>query len=624
MQNIFIELLPPWIETGLQPAFYDKESGTVLQQVSRMWAKMIELGQAFNTFSEDTTTFVNQFVDDTNETVDEYIAKFVELHDYVHDYFDNLDVQEEINNKLDDMVEAGTLQEIITSYIQANVAWTFDTVADMKLATNLVNGSYARTLGYHTMNDGGGALYKITSTGTANEMDVIAVGSLYANIQLDKEITLENFGAYGDDNHDDSDIIQAVINYSVTEGLKIAVLPKVYKVTKTINIPNGTKMEGITPNYSFQSNWKSADIKAYFEDTDTTNTDPIFNISNDGKNVYSNFPSSTTNRTGIQIKNIRIYGQGAFCGVKIRGYDITLDNVSIERCKIGMHIYRAFVCYFTRVNIFFCEIGIYNVEGVGNTIYRDLYITYGSNILENTDVSSIVQNTFGTALRTDKICSVYLSHSTMTMEDCCLEATYYGIYLRNASRFQSTYLSVEAIPTGGAVFADYSNENPNYVRVDNLNLYNSELYGGKICQVAYRSQYYIHANIPKPANFADPTMSTRGVMKVTFTDWEYILPVDITNITGLDVTNNHTRFDDNGNIEVDFVVNDYTSQDSGLSSKLALGSLTGGYSDTGYIPMLGADYRLNTATMNFSKNSDGTLVNTPKKTRYCFKLKYVA
>ena len=572
--------------------------------------------------------YLNKVIDSQNQVIEiaeALTAAFNELQSFVENYFANLDVQEEINNKLDQMAEDGTLQEIITTYIQANVAWTFDTVADMKLATNLVDGSYARTLGYHTINDGGGALYKITNTGTANEMDVIAIGSLYANIQLDKEITLENFGAYGDDDHDDSDIIQAVINYSVTEGLKIVLLPKVYKVTKTINIPNGTKMEGITPNYSFKSDWKSADIKAYFEDTDTTNTDPIFNISNDGKNVYSNFPAATTNRTGIQIKNIRIYGQGAFCGVKIRGYDITLDNVSIERCKIGMHIYRAFVCYFTMVNIFFCEIGIYNVEGVGNTIYRDLYITYGSNILTNTDVSSIVQNTFGTALRTDKICGVYLSHSTMTMEDCCLEAIYYGIYLRNASRFQSTYLSVEAIPTGGAVISDYSNENPNYVRVDNLNLYNGEHYGGSICKCAYRSQYYIHANIPKPANFTDPTMSTRGVMKVEFSDWEYVLPVALSNVTGLDVTNNHTKFNDNGDIDVDFVVNDYESQDTAQTTKLLLGNLASqGYVDTGYIPMMGADYRINTASQAFSSNTSGVFVATPKKTRLCFRLKYAA
>lgn len=193
MQNIFIELLPPWVETGLQPAFYDKESGTVLQQVSRMWAKMIELGKAFNDFSEDTA-----------HTVNEYIAKFVELHDYVHDYFDNLDVQEEINNKLDQMAEDGTLQEIITAYIQANVAWVFDTVADMKQATNLVNGSYARTLGFHTLNDGGGALYKITDSGTADEMTVISVGNLFANLILEAEMTPEQFGCYGDHTNDDS------------------------------------------------------------------------------------------------------------------------------------------------------------------------------------------------------------------------------------------------------------------------------------------------------------------------------------------------------------------------------------------------------------------------------------
>ena len=40
-----------------------------------------------------------------------------ELKDYVDHYFDNLDVQEEINNKLDEMVEDGTLQELIDEYL---------------------------------------------------------------------------------------------------------------------------------------------------------------------------------------------------------------------------------------------------------------------------------------------------------------------------------------------------------------------------------------------------------------------------------------------------------------------------------------------------------------------------
>lgn len=93
--NIFIELLPPWVETGIQPAFYDKESGTVLQQTSRMYAK------------------VNEVV----ENVNELLTEFVSLKDYVENYFDNLDVQEEINKKLDEMAEDGTITNLIKSYV---------------------------------------------------------------------------------------------------------------------------------------------------------------------------------------------------------------------------------------------------------------------------------------------------------------------------------------------------------------------------------------------------------------------------------------------------------------------------------------------------------------------------
>ena len=43
--------------------------------------------------------------------------KFVELKNYVDDYFTDLNVQEQINNKLDDMAESGELAEIINEEI---------------------------------------------------------------------------------------------------------------------------------------------------------------------------------------------------------------------------------------------------------------------------------------------------------------------------------------------------------------------------------------------------------------------------------------------------------------------------------------------------------------------------
>ena len=117
MENIFIELLPPWVETGIQPAFYDKESGTVLQQTARMYAKVNQLTEAYNTFTTNLLNRQDEFEDDINETVDDYIEQFNTLHDYVHDYFDNLDVQHEVNVKIDAMVENGTMDTIINQEV---------------------------------------------------------------------------------------------------------------------------------------------------------------------------------------------------------------------------------------------------------------------------------------------------------------------------------------------------------------------------------------------------------------------------------------------------------------------------------------------------------------------------
>ena len=133
---------------------------------------------------------------------EDFIAKVNELHDYVENYFDNLDVQEEINNKLDQMVEDGTLQEIIGEYLNASAIWGFDNVADMKSSTNLINGSYAKTLGYHAKNDGGGATYKIrnvTNDDTVDEMFIVEIGDpaneLVAELILEDKINIRQLGA---------------------------------------------------------------------------------------------------------------------------------------------------------------------------------------------------------------------------------------------------------------------------------------------------------------------------------------------------------------------------------------------------------------------------------------------
>lgn len=131
------------------------------------------------------------------------------------DWFDDLDVQDEINNKLDDMAESGELEEIIGAYINANAILAFDTLADLKNATNLINGSYAKTLGYYSINDGGGATYKIrtiTNEDIVNNMDIISIvnnNTLIAELISDKN----NIMCYGVEKNDTNNNNHTIISY---------------------------------------------------------------------------------------------------------------------------------------------------------------------------------------------------------------------------------------------------------------------------------------------------------------------------------------------------------------------------------------------------------------------------
>jgi hypothetical protein len=131
----------------------------------------------FNKLSKNTKEEVERFETSVNETVENYIEQFNQLHDYVHDYFDNLDVQEEINNKLDAMVEDGTLEAIIAHYLPLGYTLSYDTITEMKGANNYDDGSSCICLGSTSLTDGGTSLFKIRAK---TESDVIDEEHIYA------------------------------------------------------------------------------------------------------------------------------------------------------------------------------------------------------------------------------------------------------------------------------------------------------------------------------------------------------------------------------------------------------------------------------------------------------------
>ena len=119
-----------------------------------------------------------QAVDQNAEATKELQKLFVELTEYVDHYFDNLDVQEEINNKLDDMAESGELADIIAQYLQLAGVLAYDTKAAMKTAENLAEGSICKILGDSSMQDGKGAFYKVRQVDNDDIIDEINLVAL--------------------------------------------------------------------------------------------------------------------------------------------------------------------------------------------------------------------------------------------------------------------------------------------------------------------------------------------------------------------------------------------------------------------------------------------------------------
>lgn len=107
----------------------------------------------------------------TGEQVENLTNAFDDLKNYVDNYFENLDIQSEVDTKLDEMAQSGELADLIAQYLEAQAIIGFNNCSSLGGATNLASGSFARTLGRYTYNDGYGAFYKIRTRTNADVPD---------------------------------------------------------------------------------------------------------------------------------------------------------------------------------------------------------------------------------------------------------------------------------------------------------------------------------------------------------------------------------------------------------------------------------------------------------------------
>lgn len=395
---------------------------------------------------DDVVDVINNNAEVTQDYIDltnEYTQKFIELKEYVDTYFDNLDVQEEINNKLDAMVEDGTLQTLIDNFLQPNVTWTFNTVAEMKDSEQLVDGTYARTLGYFTVNDGGGSVYKIRSTQPSTYYETLTNG-LYAELVYEKEMNLTQFGV----DHTSTDVT-VKLNDAITEcsqnGVTLIIPAHTYTLKTTLTKSSGGYSYAYFIDAISNMHIKGVDkdksiIKVSDENINYTSV--FLNEENDIKDIsLENFTIQQYYASGSNINpNNRQNNKNAFtlygvcknisinnmffkncCGVDVIAFHSnSSENISVTGCEFDYHYVRD-ISYYDR-SIIYMECHNYivkenivngNFETLGGIECHGYKGVCSNNIVNKCDVGIHIAPKYD-----DDIVSAEISVDGNIMKDC--------------------------------------------------------------------------------------------------------------------------------------------------------------------------------------------------------------
>lgn len=261
----------------------------------------------------------------------------------------------------------------------------FNTVAEMKSAEDLVIEDTVQTLGYYGINDGGGAIYKITDEESQTDYQEELENGLYATLIIEDFINIKQYGAYGDGIHDDIQAIQKAIddnplstiyfpkgtyglndsiviyqanNYGVNLELdKEAILKSISsnKISSIIEVGRNTSKG----TYSR----RSANNMLYIHGgiIDCTNVENGV-ILNSGRQLVQMFETSFKNITdvGLFLEKNNTYTSGDFkisycnffktnsdsgIGIKVHAYDNELIHIRIDGCQTAVETLDGFQTY---------------------------------------------------------------------------------------------------------------------------------------------------------------------------------------------------------------------------------------------------------------------------------------
>lgn len=151
MNKYHIRPLPHWVLTNLQSAFYDSESGTVLQQMARVYSKIEELINIYNEFACEVNRYIKEFEDGIIRDFECFKNCIIKT---MNDYIESIDTKISLQDlKISEAIErqdntiAGkfteqdnTIAEAI-NYMKDNIVATTTTIINQAIENGDINVS---------------------------------------------------------------------------------------------------------------------------------------------------------------------------------------------------------------------------------------------------------------------------------------------------------------------------------------------------------------------------------------------------------------------------------------------------------------------------------------------------
>lgn len=355
---------------GAIPSVFDDTTLSVWEMLNKILNKLTETIAGYNEFETNTNKTITDFETAinisneafktaTNTTVQEYITAYNTLKSYVDTYFVNLNVQNEINSKLNNMVTDGTLDNIINHILFGNILKKLPNLKNVKEYGIVDDGITDNTTVLQGLIEQGAVLY---FPYTANAYHFTSV-----NLLSDTKIIGDNAK------------IDGIFNITSQDNIVFDGLSFINTIT------NAIKINVLDGNNVTIKNCKFNNSMVYFNSSlDLTGWSKNININNC---LFNGDSSNNNTFNAIQIlgyKNVKINNNTFDCQNFLRVLKLTTTTLHGEDLYTDKPIDSVLVDSNTFINCITVRQIIDLFAGIQNAIISN-------NIMEVTNCSCVIE-----------------------------------------------------------------------------------------------------------------------------------------------------------------------------------------------------------------------------------------